>query len=149
MSQVRCSPTGSIKGFRLIAGALMAVSALAVGLLGPARASADGNVNNCSYVTVNVVCVGQVNTMPVTVNIGDVASGNDLSPLTNNLNNAVVSVANISDINILSADLTTVVQTAVNTWVATITNTTTKTCSVVVVPPPTPTQPISFTVSCS
>jgi hypothetical protein len=139
----------STKGFRLMAAGLLAVSALAVSLLGPARASADGNVNNCSYVTVNVVCVGQVNTMPVTVNIGDVASGNDLSALTNNLNDAVVSVAHVEDINILSADLTTAVQTAVNSFVTTITNTTTKTCTAVVTPPATATQSSTITVGCT
>src|SRR4051812_9351931 len=81
----------------------------AVGLLGHAVSSADTGGNNCSYATVgsilNITCNGQVNDVPVTVNIDNVASGNDLSVLENSLNNAFVSVAHISDINILSVDL--------------------------------------------
>ena len=143
---------GSINRVRLMAAALVAASIVAVGLLGAANASADGNVNNCSSVTVgvvNIVCVGQVNGIPVTVNIGDVASNNDLNVLTNNLNDAFLSVVTIEDINILSADLTTAVQTVVNSVVTTTTTTTTKTCTAVVTPPATATQSSTITISCA
>jgi hypothetical protein len=149
MSHIGFARPGSLNSVRLMVTALMAVGAMAVGLLGPAIASADGNVNNCSAVAVNIVCVGQINGAPVTVNIGDVGSGNDLNALTNGLNNAFVSVAHIEDINILSADLTTAVQTVVNSVVTTTTTTTTKTCTAVVTPPATATQTSTITISCA
>lgn len=141
MSKAGFAPAGSINGVRLIVAALMAVGVLAVGLLGPALARADGSVTNCSAA---VVCVGQVNGIPVTVNIGDVGNAN-LNVLTNSLNDAFVSVANISDVNILSVDLNTAVQTVVNSVVTT----TTKTCSAVVAPPATATTPGSITITCA
>jgi hypothetical protein len=149
MSQARLAPVVSITRVRLMAAALVAVSALAVGLLGPARASADGSVNNCSYVAVNIACVGQVNGALLSVTFGDVASNNDLNVLTNSLNDAILSVANISDINILSVDLNTAVQTIANTVVTTTTTTTTKTCTAVVTPPATATSSSAITISCS
>jgi hypothetical protein len=136
-------------GIRLMVAALLSMGVIAVGLLGPALAHADGDVNNCSQTTVNVVCVGQINGAPVTVNIGGVGVGNDLNALTNNLNDAFVSVANIQDINVLSADLNTAVQTVVNTVITTTTTTTTKTCTVVVTPPATTTQTSTITIGCT
>jgi hypothetical protein len=130
--------------------ALIAAGVCTVGLLGaPAVASADPVVTNCSQVLVNIVCCGQINGDLVTVNIGDVGSGNDLAALTNNLNDAFVEVAHIEDINILSVDLNTLVQTAVNTFVTTTTTVTTKTCTAVVTPPVTATQSSAITISCS
>lgn len=148
MSQIGFAPARSIKGLRLIVTAVMAVGVFAVGLLSvPEIASAD---TNCSNVTVNVVCMGDVNPNNIaTVTIGDVGSGNDLSALTNNLNDAMVAVANIQDVNILSVDLNTLVQTAVNTFVTTTTNVTTKTCTVAVAPPVTPTGSNTITITCS
>lgn len=148
MSQMRFAPVGSINGVRQIVTALAAATVLAVGLLGPATASADGDVNYCSG-TVNVVCVGQINGAPVNVTIGDVGSGIDLNLLRDNLNNAFVSVAHIEDINILSADLNAAVQTVVNSAVTTTTNTTTKTCTAVVTPPATATQSSTITIGCT
>jgi hypothetical protein len=149
MSHTGFALAGPIKGVRLLAAALMAVGVFAVGLLGPAVSSADTGGNNCSYATVgsilNITCNGQVNDVPVTVNIDNVASGNDLSVLENSLNNAFVSVAHISDINILSVDLNTAVQTIANTVVTT----TTKTCTVIVTPPATPTSSATMTVGCT
>jgi hypothetical protein len=149
MSHTGFALAGPIKGVRLLAAALMAVGVFAVGLLGPEVSSADTGGNNCSYATVgsilNITCNGQVNDIPVTVNIDNVASGNDLSVLENSLNNAFVSVAHISDINILSVDLNTAVQTIANTVVTT----TTKTCTVIVTPPATPTSSATMTVGCT
>jgi hypothetical protein len=133
---------------RLMVAALVAVGVSAVGLYGPAAARADAGVNNCSAV-VNIVCVGQVNGNPVTVNIGNVGSGNDLNVLTNNLNDVFVSVVNIQDVNILSFDLNTAVQTVVNSVVTTATTTTTRTCTAVVTPPATATQSSTITISCA
>jgi hypothetical protein len=45
-----------------------------------------------------VVCIGQINDAPV--NVGGVGNGNGLNVLTNNLNDAFVNAANITDINI-------------------------------------------------
>jgi hypothetical protein len=153
MSRTSFAPAGPIKGVRSIAVALMAAGALAVGLLGPAVSSADTGGNSCSYVTVgsilNITCNGQVNDVPVTVNIGNVASDNNLNVLSNNLNDAYAAVANISDINILSADLNAAVQTIANTVVTTTTTTTTKTCTVAVTPPATATQTSTITIACS
>jgi len=134
MSQVGFGPAGSIKGVRLMVTAIVAMGVFVVGLLSvPGIASAaDPGVNNCSNTTVNVVCLGQINGDLVTVNIGDVGIGNNLTALTNNLNDAFVEVAHIEDINILSADLNALVQTAVDTFVATTTTVTTKTCTVAV-----------------
>lgn len=147
MSQVGFGSAASMKVVRLTIAALMAVCAIAVAMLsGPATASADGGVSNCSNISVNVVCVGQVNANPVTVNIGDVnvLSGNALSALTHNLNDVFVSVVNIQDVNILSADLTTLVQSTVNSVI-----TTTKTCTAVVSPPAATTQSSTITISCT
>jgi hypothetical protein len=151
MSQVGFAPAGSMKSVRLIVIAIMAMGVFAVGLLSvPGIASAaDPGVNNCSNTTVNVVCLGQINGNLVTVNIGDVGIGNNLTVLTNNLNNAAVEVAHIQDINILSVDLTTLVQTAVNTFVTTETTATTKVCSVLVTPPVTPTGSSTIAIVCS
>jgi hypothetical protein len=140
----------SIEGVRRTVTALIAAGLCAVGLLvAPAVASADPVVNNCSQMLVNIVCVGQINGDLVTVNVGDVDSGNDLAALTNNLNDVFVEVAHIEDINILSVDLNTLVQTAVNTFVTTTTTVTTKTCTAVVTPPVTATQSSAITISCS
>lgn len=151
MSQVGFAPAVSMKGVRLIVVAIMAVGVFAVGLLSvPGIASAaDPGVNNCSNTTVNVACIGEINNNLVTVNIGDVGSNNDLTALTNNLNDAFVEVAHIQDINILSVDLNTLVQTAVNTFVSTLTNVTTKNCVVTVAPPVTPTGSSTIAISCS
>lgn len=150
MSQVGFAPAGSMKGVRLIVIAIMAVGAFAVGLLSvPGIASAaDPGVNNCSNTTVNVVCLGQINGNLVTLNSGDVGIGNDLTVLTNNLNDAFVEVAHIQDINILSVDLNALVQTAVNTFVTTETTATTKVCSVLVTPPVT-TGSSTIAIACS
>jgi hypothetical protein len=147
MSQVNVAPAGPIHRVRLMVTGLIAIGVVAVGLLGPASAGAD--VNNCSMVTTNIVCVGQVNGMPVSVTVGDVGSNNDLSALTNGLNDAFVSVANIADVNILSADLNAAVQTVVNSVVATTTTTTTRTCTVVVTPPATATQTSTISIGCA
>jgi hypothetical protein len=150
MSQVGFAPAGSIKGVRLMVTAIIAVGVFAVGLLSvPGIASADTGVNNCSNTTVNVACVGQINGDVATVNIGDVGSNNNLTALTNNLNDAFVEVAHIQDINILSVDLTTLVQTAVNTFVTTTTTATTKACTVLVTPPVTTPGSSTIAVSCS
>jgi hypothetical protein len=93
--------------------------------------------------------MGDINGGLVTVNIGDVGVGNNLTALTNNLNDAFVEVAHIEDINILSVDLNTLVQTAVNTFVTTTTNVTTKTCTAAVAPPVTPTGSSAITITCS
>ncbi len=147
MSQVGFAPARSIKGFRLMVTAIMAVGVFAVGLLSvPAIASAD---TNCSNATINVVCLGDINNDLVTITIGDVGIGNNLTALTNNLNNAFVEVAHIQDINILSVDLNTLVQTAVNTFVTTTTNVTTKTCTVAVAPPVTPSGSNTITIACT
>jgi len=148
MRQIGFAPASSIKGFRLMVTAVMAVGAFAVGLLTlPEIASAD---TNCSNATVNVVCLGDVNNENIaTVTIGDVGSGNDLSALTDNLNDAMLAVANIQDVNILSVDLTTLVQTAVNTFVSTTTTATTKACTVAVAPPVTPTGSNTIIISCT
>jgi len=95
-------PQGT-KGGRLMLTGLVVAGLFTVGPIGASTAKVDGSVNNCSYVRVNIVCVGEINTMPVTVKIRDVGSGNDLTALSNNLNDAFVSVADISDVNILSA----------------------------------------------
>jgi hypothetical protein len=150
MSRAGFGPAGSIKGVRSMATAIMAMGIFAVGLLSvPGIASADPGVNNCSNTTVNVVCIGQINGDIVTVNIGDVGIGNNLTALTNNLNNAFVEVAHIQDINILSVDLNALVQTAADTFVTTITTVTTKTCTVAVAPPVTPTGSNAITISCT
>jgi hypothetical protein len=151
MSQVGFAPAGSMKDVRLIVIAIMAVGVFAVGLLSvPGIASAaDPGVNNCSNTTVNVVCLGQINGNLATVNIGDVGIGNNLTVLTNNLNNAFVEVAHIQDINILSVDLNTLVQTAVNTFVTTETTAITKVCSVLVTPPVTGTGSSTIAIACS
>jgi hypothetical protein len=147
MSQVGFAPERSIKGFRLMVTAVMAVGVFAVGLLSlPAIASAD---TNCSNATVNVVCLGDINGNLVSVTIGDVGVGNNLTALTNNVNDAFVEVAHIQDINILSVDLNTLVQTAVNTFVSTTTTVTTKTCTVAVAPPVTPTGSNTITIGCT
>lgn len=152
MNHVGFAPAGANNVVRLSITALIAAAVLAVALLsGPATASADSNVNNCTSGLVNVVCIGQINTTPVTVNIGDVNafSGNDLNTLTNNLNEAFLSVVNVSDINILSADLTAIVQTTVNTVVTNTVNTTTKACTALVTPPAVSTQTSAITITCS
>jgi hypothetical protein len=149
MNQVGCAPAVSTNFVRLTIASLIAVGVFAVGLLvGPATASADGtSVNNCSNVAVNVACFGQINGNPVTINIGDVASNNQLNVLTSNLQNVFLSVVNIQDINILSADLNTAVQTVVNTVFNT--TTTAKACTVFVTPPTTITQTSAIAISCS
>jgi hypothetical protein len=147
MSQVGFAPAVSIRAVRLMLTAIVAVGIFAVGLLSvPEIASAD---TNCSNTTVNVVCMGDINGGLVTVNIGDVGVGNNLTALTNNLNDAFVEVAHIEDINILSVDLNTLVQTAVNTFVSTTSNVTTKACTVAVAPPVTPTGSSAITITCS
>lgn len=149
MSRAGFAPAGS-KGVRVMVTAMMAVGVFAVGLLSvPGIANADPGVNYCSNTTVNAVCVGQINGSLVTVNVGDVGSNNNVAPLTNNLNDAFVEVAHIEDINILSVDLNTLVQTVVNTWITTMTTATTKTCTVVVTPPATATQASAITISCN
>jgi hypothetical protein len=149
MNHVRFAPAGSIRDVRLMVTAIMAVGVIAVGLLSlPGIASADP-VNNCSNTTVNVVCFGQINGNLVNLSIGDVGIGNNLTVLTNNLNNAFVEVAHIQDINILSVDLNTLVQTAVNTFVTTETTATSKVCSVLVTPPVTTPGSSTITIVCS
>jgi hypothetical protein len=128
-------------------GALIATGVFAAGLLGPANASADAGDNNCTLVATTIGCVGQINGGLVNVNIGDVASNNDLGALENNLNDAFVAVANIENINILSAQLNTAVQTIVNTLVST--TSIVKNCTPVVVPAPVPTGPSTITITCS
>jgi hypothetical protein len=119
----------------------------------PPATDDNTDVNNCSAVLVNVVCVGQINGNDVTVNIGDVGSDNDLNALTTKLENVFVRVANISDINILAADLAAAVQTIVNTTLTNTVNNTvttiTRNCSVLVTPPPATTQTNTVTVTCS
>lgn len=147
MSQIGFAPAGSLNRVRLMVGAVVAVGVLAAGLLGPANASADAGDNNCTLMATTVGCVGQINGGLVNVNIGDVASNNDLGVLEDNLNDAFVSVANISDINILSADLAVAVQTIVNTLVST--TTTVKNCTALVTPAPVPTGTSVVTITCS
>ena len=146
MSQIGIARVGSTNRARLMAATFMAIGVSAVGLLGPASASADPGDNNCTQVVATVGCVGQINGGLVNITVGDVASGNDLHALENNLNNAFVAVANISDINILSADLNVAVQTIVNTLVST--TTTVKNCTVLVTPPPVPTGTSTITINC-
>jgi hypothetical protein len=145
MNQVRFAPAGLTKGLKPMIASLLAMGAVAVGLLGPSIAAAD--VNNCSQTGFNVVCIGQINGAPVTVDVGGVGNGNDLNVLTNNLNDAFASVANISDINALAADLTTSVQTIVNTVITTTTTTTAKSCTAAVTPPAT--GPATITIACA
>jgi hypothetical protein len=147
MSQTGSVPAGSINRVRLVVGALMAIGVFAAGLLGPATASADAGDNNCTLVATTIGCVGQINGGLVNVNVGDVSSNNDLDALENNLNNAFVAVANIQNINILSAQLNTAVQTIVNTLVST--TTTVKNCTALVTPAPVPTGTSVVTITCS
>jgi len=146
MSHIGIARAGSTNRARLTVATFMAIGASAVGLLGPASASAAGD-NNCSFGGTTIACVGQINGGLVNVNVGDVASNNDLDALENNLNNAFVAVANIENINILSAQLNTAVQTIVTTLVST--TSTVKTCAPVVVPPPVPTGTSTITITCS
>jgi hypothetical protein len=146
-SQNGFAPAGSINRARVMVAALMAIGVLAVGLLGPASAGADPGDNNCSLGGTTIACVGQINGGLVNVNVGDVASNNDLDALENNLNNAFVAVANIENINILSAQLNTAVQTIVTTLVST--TSTVKTCTPLVAPPPVPTGTSTITITCS
>jgi hypothetical protein len=155
MNRVGFAPAGQINVVRLSLAGLIAAAALAVGLLSsPAAALADGTTNSCNAV-VNVVCVGQINGTPVTVNVGNVSvlSGNALSILTQNLNQNYLSLVNVHDINILSADLTTLVTTTVNSWVNTVVNNTvntiTTTCSTVVAPPAATTGMSAITIGCT
>jgi hypothetical protein len=147
MSQTGIARAGSAKRARLTVATFMAIGVSAVGLLGPASASADPGDNNCSFGGTTIACVGQINGGLVNVNVGDVASNNDLDALENNLNNAFVAVANIGNINILSAQLNTAVQTIVTTLVST--TSTVKTCTPLVVPPPVPTGTSTITITCS
>jgi hypothetical protein len=147
MSHTGIARAGSTKRARLTVATFMAIGASAVGLLGPANASADPGDNNCSFGGTTIACVGQINGGLVNVNVGDVASNNDLDALENNLNDAFVAVANIGNINILSAQLNTAVQTIVTTLVST--TTTVKTCTPLVVPPPVPTGTSTITITCS
>lgn len=156
MSQVRLAPVASIRFVRLTIAVVVATGLLAVGFA--ATAAADPTqVNNCSAVVTNVACVGQINNNPTIVNVGNVnlLSGNQLTVLSNQLNNVFVNVANISDINILSADLLASVQTTVNSWVTTTLNTvntvqtSTKTCTVFVTPPAATTGMSAITVGCA
>jgi hypothetical protein len=154
MSRVGFAPANPINVVRLSITALVAAAVLTVALLtGPTAARADGTTT-CSAV-VNVACFGQVNGIPVTVNVGDVSvlSGNALNTLTNNLNQNFLSVVNVSDINILSADLTTLVTTTVNTWLNTVVNNTvntiTKTCTPIVTPPAATTGMSVITITCA
>ena len=168
MSQVRLAAISSAALLRMTIAAVLASGLVAFGFT--ATAAAD-EVNSCSKMSVSVVCVGEINDNPVTVNVGDIytASNNSLSALNTQLDSVFVAVGNISDINALAADLTTTVQTAVNTWLATAvntfttvintvtntvttvsnvtTNTITKTCSVLV--PPATTGPNDIVVGCS
>jgi len=147
MSHTGIARAGSTNRARLMVAAFMATGVSAVGLLGPASASAAGD-NNCSFEAPTTIgCVGQINGGLVNVDVGDVASNNDLDALENNLNNAFVAVANIENINILSAQLNTAVQTIVTTLVST--TSTVKTCTPVVVPPPVPTGTSIITITCS
>ena len=155
MRQVRRASVVSISFVRLVTAAALAAGLLALGFT--ATASASTQVNNCSAVVVNVACVGQINNNPTTVNVGNVnlLSGNQLNVLTTQLNNVFLNVANISDINILSADLLASVQTTVNSWVTTTLNTvntvqtSTKTCTVFVTPPAATTGMSAITVGCA
>lgn len=147
MHQVGFAPAASINVVRLTLAVLVAVAVFAVGLLsGPATASADSDVNNCSNNTTSLVCVGQINGGLVNVTVNEVFSANELTAMTTGLQNVFLSVVNIQDLNILSADLTAQVQTLVQT----VLNTITKFCSVVVTPPTPITGSTSvITIGCS
>jgi hypothetical protein len=155
MHQAGFAPAVSTKIVRLTFAALMAVGAFAVGFLGgPATASADTSVNNCNAV-VNVVCVGQISNNPVTVTVGNInpVSNNELNTLTAQLNNVFTNFANISDINAFAVDITTAVQTAVNSWVITTVNNTVTTVSKLCTVNVLPTNPVGgstpVAISCS
>ncbi|MDX6683256.1 MAG: hypothetical protein QOG94_3295 [Solirubrobacteraceae bacterium] len=160
MNPVGLAPDVSQRRLPLTIAALMAAAALALALLSsPATASADSTVNNCSYAGTNVACIGQINGAPVIVNIGNVASGNNLGVLTAALGGVFANVANISDVNAFAVDLTTQVQTVVNSWVtttstviSTVTNTVTtvtKACTVTVAPPAGVPQNSVTTIGCA
>ena len=153
MSHIRIHSTASIGLLRLTLVAGLAAGLIAVGLLvGPATASADGptEVDNCSNVVVNLVCVGQYDGHLVTVNVGDVnvLTNPQLEAATATLGDVLVSVVNVEDINILAVEIRTAVQTWVNTTLNTITTITTKTCAPVVTPPVGTAGP-TVTINCS
>jgi hypothetical protein len=153
MSHIRVPFRASIGLVRLTIATGLAAGLIAVGLfVVPATASADGptEVNNCSNVVVNLVCVGQYDGDLVTVNVGDVnvLNGTQLDAATATLGDVLVSVVNVEDINILAFEINTAVQTWVNTTLNTITTITTKGCAPVVVPPVGTTGP-AITINCS
>jgi hypothetical protein len=146
MHQVGFAPAASVKVVRLTLAVLVAVGVFTIGLLsGPATASADSDVDNCSNGVVNVVCIGQINGNPVTVNVSDVLSADNLTVMTTGLQNVFLSVVNIEDINIRSADLTAQVQTLVRT----VFQATTKTYAAFVTPPAAVTDTSVITITCS
>ena len=153
MSHIQVPFRASIGLVRLTIATGLAAGLIAVGLfVVPATASADGptEVNNCSNVVVNLVCVGQYDGDLVTVNVGDVnvLNGTQLDAATATLGDVLVSVVNVEDINILAFEINTAVQTWVNTTLNTITTITTKTCAPVVVPPVGTAGP-AVTINCS
>src|ERR671916_2187825 len=157
MSHIRVPFRASIDLVRLTIATGLAAGLIAVGLfVVPATASADGptEVNNCSNVVVNLVCVGQYDGDLVTVNVGDVniLNGTQLDAATATLGDVLVSVVNVEDINILAFEINTAVQTWVNTTLNTITTITTKTCAPVVstvVTPPLGDAVPAITINCS
>ena len=153
MSHIRVPFWASIGLVRLSVAAGVAAGVIAIGLFGvAATASADGptEVDNCSNVVINLVCVGQYDGDLVTVNVGDVnvLNGAQLEAATATLGDVLVSVVNVEDINILAAEINTAVQTWVNTTLNTITTITTKTCAPVVTPPVGTAGP-TVTINCS
>ena len=153
MSHIRVPFRASIGLVRLTVAAGLTAGLIAVGLLvvSPA-ASADGptEVDNCSNVVVNLVCVGQYDGDLVTVNVGDVnvLTNPQLEAATATLGDVLVSVVNVEDINILAFEINTAVQTWVNTTLNTITTITTKTCAPVGTPPVGTAGP-TVTINCS